>query len=74
MRNAIAEVASAGAGTRNDRLNQATYGLLRLVSAGAVTSGEIAGAMAHAGIAAGLPAIEVERTIASALAARGGVR
>lgn len=74
MRNAILEVATAGPGTRNDQLNQTTYSLLRLVSTGAVTSREIAGAMAHAGIAAGLPAIEVEKTIASAIAARGGVR
>jgi hypothetical protein len=70
MRNAIQEVAAAPAGTRNQTLNSATYGLARLLHMGAVTAGEIARCMAYAGLAAGLDAPEVERTITSALTAR----
>ena len=70
MRRAIIEVASAPPGTRNASLNRATYSLLRLVETGAVTAREIAGAMAHAGIAAGLDVREVEATITSALRSR----
>jgi len=72
MARAIREVASAAPGTRNASLNAATYSLLRLVETGAVTAREIAGAMAHAGAAAGLPPREIETTLASALRARGG--
>ncbi|WP_298283645.1 bifunctional DNA primase/polymerase [Acidocella sp.] len=72
MTRAIQDVASAPPGTRNAALNSATYSLLRLVEAGAVTAREIAGAMAHAGGAAGLPPREIEATLASALRARGG--
>lgn len=72
MARAIREVASAAPGTRNASLNAATFSLLRLVETGAVTAREIAGAMAHAGAAAGLPPREIETTLASALRARGG--
>jgi hypothetical protein len=72
MTRAIRDVAGAAPGTRNASLNAATYSLLRLVETGAVTAREIAGAMAHAGAAAGLPPREIEGTIASALRARGG--
>jgi hypothetical protein len=71
MARAIREVASAAPGTRNASLNAATYSLLRLAETGAVTPREIAGAMAHAGAAAGLPPREIEATLASALRARG---
>ncbi len=70
MHRAMIEVATAAPGTRNASLNRATYSLLRLVEAGAVTAREIAGAMAHAGIAAGLDAREVQATITSALRSR----
>lgn len=72
MRRAIQEVASAQLGTRNASLNRATYSLLRLVETGAVTAREIAGAMAHAAAAAGLPPREIEATLTSALSAHGG--
>jgi hypothetical protein len=72
MARAIREVASAAPGTRNAKLNSATYSLLRLAKTGAVTPREIAGAMAHAGAAAGLPPHEIKATLASALRARGG--
>lgn len=72
MTRAIRDVATAATGTRNATLNAATYSLLRLVEAGAVTAREIAGAMAHAGAAAGLPPREIEATLTSALRARGG--
>lgn len=71
MRRGIAEVASAAPGTRNASLNAATFSLLRLIKTGAVTSSEIAAAMAHAGLAAGLDRPEIEATLRSALAARG---
>ena len=72
MANAIKEVVSAPVGTRNTTLNRVCYSLARLAHAGVVTFEEIAWAMAHAGHAAGLETREVERTITSALAARGG--
>jgi hypothetical protein len=73
LRNAVGRVASAPIGTRNAELNRETFGLARLVGLGALTPATVAGAMAHAGLAAGLTQFEVERTIASALRARGGV-
>jgi hypothetical protein len=72
MTNAIKEVVSAPVGTRNTTLNRVCYNLARLALGGVVTFDEIARAMAHAGHAAGLETREVERTITSALAARGG--
>ena len=74
MRRAIIEVSTAPAGQRNQGLNAATYSLLRLVETGAVTTREVASAMAHAGIAAGLEPREVQATIASALASRRAAR
>lgn len=72
MTRAIQDVASAAPGTRNSALNAATYSLSRLIFTGLVTAGEVARCMAYAGLASGLDAREVERTIASALRARGG--
>lgn len=70
LRRAIEAVAGAGEGTRNIMLNRETYTLLRLADAGGTSVGEVARAMAAAGLAAGLSAREVETTIASALRSR----
>ena len=67
LRAAIVRVAGAGDGGRNVTLNAETFGLSRFIASGALSPGEIAGAMAHAGLAAGLAAHEVQNTIASAL-------
>ncbi len=72
MRRGIEAVAGAAPGTRNAALNRECYSLLRLTETGAIHAGEIAEAMAHAGIAAGLDRSEIEATLRSALSARGG--
>lgn len=70
LRRAIERVAGAGPGARNATLNSETYGLMRLAATGSLTPSEIAEAMAHAGLAAGLDRREIEGTLKSALAAR----
>ena len=70
MRRGIEAVATAAPGARNATLNRETFGLLRLVETGGTTAGEIAKALAHAALAAGLPAREVQATLTSALRAR----
>ncbi|HQT90162.1 MAG TPA: bifunctional DNA primase/polymerase [Acidiphilium sp.] len=72
MRRGIEAVAGAAPGTRNAALNRECYSLLRLTETGAIHAGEIAEAMAHAGIAAGLDRSEIEATLRSALGARAG--
>lgn len=71
MRRAVDRVATAAPGTRNATLNAETYGLLRLASTGGLSAAEVAEAMAHAGLAAGLDRREIEGTLTSALKARG---
>ncbi len=71
LRRGIEAVAGAGEGTRNATLFREAAGLLRLVETGATTPGEVAEAMAHAALAAGLPSREVQTTIRSALQAGG---
>lgn len=71
IRRAVERVASTGEGGRNAALNAETFSLMRLAREGAIGAGEIAAAMACAGLAAGLDRVEVERTIASALRAGG---
>ena len=65
----IRAVAAAGEGSRNATLFREAAGLLRLTEAGGTTAAEIAAAMAHAAMAAGLPSREVQATITSALRA-----
>lgn len=67
LHNAVQRVAGTTTGSRNSTLNAETYGLARFIQSGALSPTEIAGAMAHAGIAAGLDAAEVQGTISSAL-------
>jgi Bifunctional DNA primase/polymerase, N-terminal len=71
LRRGIEAVAGAAPGTRNAALNKETYALLRLAEAGGTSPGEVAEAMAHAGLAAGLPVREVQATLTSAIRARG---
>jgi hypothetical protein len=67
LRAAVQRVAGTVNGSRNDKLNAETFSLARFISSGALSPREIAEAMAHAGIAAGLDAVEVAATIGSAL-------
>jgi hypothetical protein len=67
MSNAVRRVAGTVTGSRNAALNSETYGLARFIGSGTLSPTEIASAMAHAGIAAGLDVAEVQATIASAL-------
>ncbi len=64
-------VAAAGEGTRNHKLNSETYSLARFIATGELSGLEVSSVMARAALDAGLDAREVERTIASALRARG---
>ena len=66
----IRAVAAAPSGFRNATLNKETYGLLRLAETGGTSVAGVAEAMAHAGLAAGLPSREVQTTLASAIRAR----
>lgn len=70
LRRAIAAVATAAEGTRNDTLNSETHGLARLVGP-ALTARDIAVSMLAAAAAAGLPPREAQLTVSSALRARG---
>jgi hypothetical protein len=67
LRRAVQRVAAAPDGQRNDTLNAETFGLTRFIAEGALSARELAEAMAHAGLAAGLDPLETGRTIASAL-------
>ena len=71
LRRGISAVATAPEGTRNSMLFRETAGLLRLAETGGTSIAEVAQAMAHAALAAGLPSREVEATLASAIRARG---
>jgi len=73
VRGAVANVASAPSGRRNDTLNAETYALARFVQDGHLSVSQIAECMAAAGIQAGLTQHEIERTVASAIRARLGV-
>ena len=69
LRRAVVRIASTREGSRNDSLNAESFGLARFVREGALSPRELAAALAHAALAAGLPPLEIERTIASALGA-----
>ncbi|MBI3204510.1 MAG: hypothetical protein HYZ29_23445 [Myxococcales bacterium] len=69
MDSAIAAVRSAQNGERNATLNAKAFGLGQLVASGALDAVAVREAMCGAGRAAGLGQSEIERTIASALAA-----
>jgi hypothetical protein len=67
LRRAHEAVANAPAGSRNDTLNAATYGLRRYIDRAALTYEQAIDVMRTAGLASGLGAREIDRTIASAL-------
>ena len=63
------QVATAPAGQRNDRFNSAAWSVVRFIQGGQLLPSEIAEALAHAGRVAGLDRMEVQRALASAMAA-----
>jgi hypothetical protein len=65
------EVAHAGEGNRNNRLNEAAYALARFVDTGEADAVRLADVLAFAARHAGLPEWEITQTIRSAFAARG---
>ena len=67
LRNAIARVAGASEGQRNDALNRETFSLVRLARVGDLSMREIAECMAVAARHAGLAAPEVQATLRSVL-------
>lgn len=69
LRRAVEQVATAAAGTRNSTLNAAAWSVSRFIASGQLQPAEIAEALAHAARVAGLDRTEVQRTLASALAA-----
>lgn len=71
LRKAVERVATAGEGRRNDTLNAQAFSLGRFIESGELHASEIAIALAVAASHAGLTAREAERTLASALGARG---
>jgi Bifunctional DNA primase/polymerase, N-terminal len=71
LKDAVRKVATARNGQRNHVLNVETFALSRFIREGALDADEIAGAMAIAGLQAGLGRLEVEQTLKSALRAGG---
>jgi hypothetical protein len=70
LRHGVERAAAAPSGQRNHTLNQEVFSLCRrFVPDSLLTPQEIADAMAHAGVAAGLDRREVEQTLVSALKA-----
>jgi hypothetical protein len=61
-------VASAQDGTRRTQLNGSVFALAQLVPSGHLHAETIAAALTDAAAATGLPALEIRRTIAHALA------
>jgi hypothetical protein len=71
LRSAVERVAAAREGTRNNILNREAFAVARLVGRGLVES-EVRDALAVAGRVAGLTPRAIDRTLSSALRARGG--
>jgi hypothetical protein len=69
LRRAVEQVSTAPAGQRNDSLNRAVWSVSRFIADGLLSPAEIAEALAYAGRVAGLHRLEIEATLASALAA-----
>jgi hypothetical protein len=69
LEHAIRNVACAGEGRRNQTLNDETLALARFIRGGHLTDDEITRGMARAAAEAGLDAVEIGKTIASALGA-----
>ena len=69
LRRAVQRIATAAEGQRNHILNAEAFRLARFVVEDVLSPNELAEAMAHAALASGLPPVEIQRTIASALGA-----
>lgn len=65
----LEELGRAPVGTRNQTLNRCAFRLGRLVAGGELSETEVAGTLRVRAISRGLSAREIERTIASGLAA-----
>jgi hypothetical protein len=65
LRRELQRLSQAMEGSRNDRLNIASFNMGRLVAAGAIDEQEVAAALIEQGQRIGLGAIECERTVAS---------
>ena len=70
LRRAVEQVAVAPGGQRNDTLNRAAWSMARFIGDGLLHPSEIAVALAHAGLVAGLERREVQLTLTSALGRR----
>ena len=70
LRRAVEQVAIAPSGQRNDTLNRQAWAVARFIAEGLLHPSEIAEALAHAGLVAGLDRREVQLTLASALGRR----
>jgi hypothetical protein len=65
-------VATAPVGSRNWQLNRSSFNLGQLVCSGHLDADDVAGALCDAASRAGLPATEIQRTIASGM--RAGIQ
>ncbi len=66
----IGRVEQAPNGARNDTLNQEAFGLARFIRSGDLGEDLVRRALLDAARVAGLPAVEAEKTVSSALRAR----
>jgi bifunctional DNA primase/polymerase-like protein len=69
LHNASMRVATAPVGQRNAALNRETWSVTRFIRSGELSAFSIAQRMTRAGLAVGLDAREIEKTVASALRA-----
>lgn len=70
LQDAVATVATAGKGTRNDTLNRQVYSMARLISDGTLTENEVRDCMLAGARACAIPIREAMLTIESGLRAR----
>lgn len=66
LANAVAKVASAPVGTRNDTLNREAFGVLQLAAAGAIDANEVRARLHRAALDSGLGEDEIASTLRSA--------
>lgn len=67
LSHAVESVLGAGAGERNETLNNAAYGLARLIQTGALSESEIRDQLTQAALNVGLSAREIASTLKSAI-------
>ena len=66
----VAAVAAASEGRRNDQLNRSAFALARFVRDGTLPASQYVENLTSAASRAGLPDVEIRRTLASALQGR----